>query len=129
MSLKLPIKLLLIGILLLAAIFRLYNVNWDQGYHLHPDERAIVLAIDHLAFPKDFTTFLSPNNLWNPHFFAYGSFPFYLLYFVGHTFSPLNPTFAQYSGLIIPGRFLSAISDLLTLFVLFCLGRKLFGEK
>jgi hypothetical protein len=129
MKLKLTTKLLLFFILFIAALFRLHNVDWDQGAHLHPDERAIILAIDKLSFPQDLTTFFSPESPWNPHFFAYGSFPFYLLYFVGQLLSFQNPAFAEYSLLNIPGRFLSTTSDLLTILVLFFLGKKLFGEK
>src|SRR5437762_161552 len=84
---KLSTKIILIGILLLAACFRLYNFDWDLGYHLHPDERAIVMTVDKLSLPNNLSNFFSPVSPWNPHFFAYGSFPFYILYFLGNLLS------------------------------------------
>jgi len=72
-------KILLIAILFLATILRFHGINWDQGYKLHPDERAIIMTVDNLSFPHNFSEFFSMQSPWNPHFFAYGSFPFYLL--------------------------------------------------
>ena len=129
MHLSLSNKLILIVIILLAAAFRFYNLNWDQGFHLHPDERAIIMTVAKLAFPQSIETFFSINSPWNPHFFAYGSFPFYLVYTVGQLLTAVDPQFATYSLLQIPGRFISAISDLLIVFVLFFLGKKLFNVK
>ena len=43
-------KRLLILILILAAILRFTGINWDQGYHLHPDERAIVMTVDTVSY-------------------------------------------------------------------------------
>ena len=59
-------------IILLALFFRLYNINWDQGHHLHPDERAIVMTVSSLHFPSSLSEFFSPESQWNPRFFAYG---------------------------------------------------------
>ncbi|HZE87158.1 MAG TPA: glycosyltransferase family 39 protein [Methylomirabilota bacterium] len=128
MKLKLSTKFILFVILLFAGALRLYDSNWDQGYHLHPDERAIILTTTKLHLPQILSQFLSPDSTWNPHFFAYGSFPFYFLYFVGQSLTAINPDFAQYVLINIPGRFISAVSDLLTLVLLFALGRKLFGK-
>lgn len=131
MKLNLSTKLILLAILFLAAAFRFYGLNWDMGYKLHPDERAIIMTVDHLSFPKSVTEFISLTSPWNPHFFAYGSFPFYLLYGAGQIVSSMtgNLGFAHYELLQIPGRFLSGISDLLTLVVIFLIGRKLLNEK
>lgn len=129
MKLKLTTKLLLIAVILLAALFRFYGLNWDQGYYLHPDERAIIMTVSSLSWPQNISEFLSVTSPWNTHFFAYGSLPFYLLHTVGQLLSNINPNFTHYGYLHFPGRSISAISDLLTLFVLFLLGRKLFNEK
>ena len=32
-------------ILLIGAIFRFYNLNWDDGHQLHPDEREIYMVV------------------------------------------------------------------------------------
>lgn len=130
-NLKLSTKILLIAILLLAAILRFHGINWDQGYKLHPDERAIIMTVDGLSLPQNFTEFFSIHSPWDPHFFAYGSLPFYLLYTVGQIFSNFtsNPGFAHYVLLQIPGRILSSISDLLTVLMLFFIGKKLFNKE
>jgi hypothetical protein len=120
------IKLLLIAIFLLAAFFRLYGINWDQGAHLHPDERAIIMAVIPLTYPQSIEEFLSPESTWNPHFFAYGSFPFYLLKITGNALGNLDIRFTQYALIQIAGRYLSVISDLFTLVLVFKLGRRLF---
>lgn len=122
-------KFILIFILLLAAALRFYNINWDQGYHLHPDERAIVLSVIKLQFPTSISTFLSPDSSWNPHFFAYGSLPMYLLRFAGDFVGKFNPLFAEYDSINIVGRFISSIADLITIIVLYKLAEKLFDKK
>ena len=129
MKKNLSTKFILFGIILLAAFFRFYNLNWDQGFHLHPDERAIVLAVVKLAPPHSLSQFLSPDSPWNPHFFAYGSFPFYLLWLAGLAMSLINPLFSQYDQINLVGRAISAFSDLLTILVIFRMGRKLFSKN
>lgn len=131
MKLKFSTKLILFAIIILAGTFRFYGLTWDQGFHLHPDERAIIMTVDHLSPPQNLTNFFSITSPWNPHFFAYGSFPFYLLYYAGQLFSTIqnNPALAHYGFLHLPGRFLSTISDIFTLLVIFLIGRKLFNNK
>ncbi len=128
MKLKFSTKFILFGILLIAAGLRFYNLNWDQGYHLHPDERAIIMKVVELRFPVDNPgSFFSPESTWNPHFFAYGSFPFYLLKFVGSALGIFDPRFAAYDLINIAGRFISSVFDLATVLLLFYLGKKLHG--
>lgn len=128
-GLKRSSLLILFGIFLLAAALRLYNVDWDQGAHMHPDERAIVMAVEKLQLPQSISQFLSPESPWNPEFFAYGSFPFYLLKFAGWSMSPVDPLFAHYTLINIIGRYISAFSDLITIILLFRIGRKLFSTE
>src|SRR4051812_23642751 len=64
----------LLFLLIVAGIFlRFYNLSWGAPYFFHPDERNIINAVIGLHFP----------NQLNPHFFAYGSFPIYTIYFTG----------------------------------------------
>ena len=128
MKTHLATKLILFGIILFAAAFRFYNLNWDQGFHLHPDERAIIMTTVKLQFPASFAEFLSPDSPWNPHFFAYGSFPFYLLKIIGENLSAVDLGFAQYSLINIAGRYISAFTDLITIILLFRIGRKLINN-
>ncbi len=123
------INLPLIIILLLASLLRLYGFNWDQGFHLHPDERAIVMFTTPLQFPQSIIEFLSPQSSFNPHFFAYGSFPLYFLKIAGNIAGIINPLFTQYGHINLLGRVLSAIFDLSSLTLLFFLGKKLFNKN
>ena len=84
-------KIILLLIILLGAFLRLYNLNWDQGYHLHPDERAITMFTLPLNFPTSISEFLSTTSPLNPHFFAYGSLPMYLLKAVAVILTPFYP--------------------------------------
>ncbi|MBI3070388.1 MAG: glycosyltransferase family 39 protein [Candidatus Levybacteria bacterium] len=122
-------NLFLILILTLAATLRLYGLDWDQGFHLHPDERAIVMFTTPLQLPETIAEFFSPTSPWNPHFFAYGSFPLYLLKIVGGALSIVNPLYGVYNQINLVGRFLSVFFDLGTLFIIFLLGRKLFNVR
>lgn len=67
------IKLFLILLIIIGAFLRLYNLNWGAPYYFHPDERNIASSVSQLNFPSQM----------NPHFFAYGSFPIYIIYFLG----------------------------------------------
>ena len=126
----LPITL----ILLVGLSFRLYGINWDQGFNYtpHPDERAIISKVNQIEFPPisidGAKEFLNPlSSSWNPRWFPYGSFPIYLLKFVqtfyNHIFD--NTLF----DLRLTGRIISAISDTLTIGVIFLIGRKLYSYR
>ncbi|HLG61350.1 MAG TPA: DUF2298 domain-containing protein [Ktedonosporobacter sp.] len=99
------------GLLLPGLFLRLYNLNWDQGNSFHPDERQILFHVTTLGWPTSFAQFLDPaHSPLNPHFFAYGSFPLYLLAFVGHFVVPTSApdAFVRYT---LVGRVLSALFD------------------
>jgi len=120
---------ILYGIFILSGLLRLYNVNWDQGFHLHPDERAITLSVVKLAFPSSLAEFLSPDSPWNPKFFAYGSLPLYLLYVSGQVMKGLNPLLAEYANINLIGRYLSAFFDLGTVLFVFLIARRLLSVR
>lgn len=122
-------KILLFLIILTSFFFRLFDINWDQGFHLHPDERAITMFATPLKFPRNINEFISPESTWNPHFFAYGSFPFYLLKTAGNAASIISPLFSMYDKINLVGRLLSAVFDIGTLLIIFLIGRKLFNTK
>lgn len=119
--------LLFFLILLLSGFLRLFDLNWDQGFHMHPDERAIVIFTLPLHLPNSLSQFLSPSSPWNPHFFAYGSFPLYFLHFAAGIAANFNPAFLQYDMMNLLGRGISASADLTTVALVFFLGKKLFG--
>ncbi len=108
-------------VFLLAAAVRIVGLDFDQNHFFHPDERAIGEAITHLSF--------RPLQL-NPHFFAYGSLPFYVTRAVASALAAVTqrPWFASYDGAIHLGRFLSALWGALTCVLLALLGRRWYGE-
>ncbi len=122
-------KILLFLIVILAAVFRFHGLNWDQGEHLHPDERAIVMYTLQLQFPSSISQFFSIQSPWNPHFFAYGSLPLYLLKLTSMLFTNLAPYLTTYDGINLLGRAISATFDLITIIFIYLLGKTLKGYK
>lgn len=111
-------------LILIAAFFRFYDLNWGAPYYFHPDERNIASAVSQLTFPTQM----------NPHFFAYGSLPIYAIYFTGivvnsiqylmsNIQSPISNV--KFEEAIIISRFFSAIFSVLLILILFSLGKKL----
>lgn len=111
---------LLIAIIILALAFRLYGIDWDQGFHLHPDERMIIMVADRIQFPDQL----------DPDFFNYGSLPIYLLSGNGQLLDTVFKTnLDTYDGMLYMGRFLSTVFDVLTLVVIFKLSEILFHKR
>ena len=100
------------GIVLLALLLRFYGLNWDAGNSFHPDERQIMFHVTVLAWPTSTAQFLDPvHSPLNPHFFAYGSFPLYLLASLGNILTRFFPTLGTFTNLTLVGRVLSALFD------------------
>ncbi len=109
------------GLLFLFAVsVRLYKVDWDQHHFFHPDERAIGFAVDRLSF--------SPLQL-NPHFFAYGSLPLYLIKVVTSLAGNFRASLRGYDSSIFVGREISAVLGALTALLLAMLGTRLYGRR
>ena len=132
-TLKLVIRwrpLALFGIAFLGLALRLYGLDWDQiqarsqllirlygasfalGNNFHPDERQILFHVVKLSWPQSLAQFLDPNvSPLNPHFFAYGSFPMYLLATTGNLLSHISPDLASFASLTLIGRAMNALFD------------------
>lgn len=123
-------KLALILILALGLSFRLYGLNWDQGHHLHPDERFLTMVETSIKIPETFSDYLNPrvstlspyNN--NYSFFVYGTFPLNLTKIAGEITGNRS-----YDTIHLVGRFLSALFDLGVIFFLFKIGQKISNDK
>ena len=113
---KLAIFIVLLSFI--GAILRFFNLNWGSPFYFHPDERNIASAIVNLQFP----------NQMNPHFFAYGSFPIYLIYFTAYAVNLLQKSQPIFEQAIIISRFYSALFSVLLIPSLYFLGEKL-GNK
>lgn len=115
-------KLLLGLIILIAAFFRFYNLNWDEGHFFHPDERNIANAV----------TAIKLFSQMNPKFYAYGGFLIYLYKITADTLGLIfhNPIFSQDWGWInVIGRSYSALFSTFTILPLYFLGAKLFNKS
>src|SRR3989339_425413 len=117
-------KLVLLIIVLLALLVRLYQINWDDNHHLHPDERMITMVSEGLKFPADKNLLLRPESPLNPKFFAYGSFPLYLLKVLGVTTG-----YSNYDQLTLLGRVVSASFDSLVILLIFKICLAMFGSS
>ncbi|MDO8741665.1 MAG: hypothetical protein Q7J11_00795, partial [Candidatus Roizmanbacteria bacterium] len=85
-------KITFILILLSAFFIRIFAINWDHGFHLHPDERMLIMVADRINFFK---------NL-NPDFFNYGSLPIYLLKGLSQLIDFLfHKDIANYTGMLV----------------------------
>ncbi len=95
-------------LLLLGGIgLHFYRLNWGSPFFFHPDERNIAGGISNLRWPRQ----------WNPHFFAYGSFPLALIYSLIVVIKSLQHGYwfniARFEEAILVGRFLSALLSVL----------------
>lgn len=123
---------LLLGILLLSGLaLRLYGINWDQGYFFHPDERFLLLfklpelaQADGIQWSDLFDPSRSP---WNPHWFAYGTFPLYVLKFLNNVARSLDAAFVLDQVRFL-GRGLSAVADTGTILLVFLIARRFYGS-
>lgn len=115
-------------LLLLAAAFRLTNLDWDEYNHYHPDERYITWVATSIEWPDSlsvaFEPHLSPFNpfYWppgatssgivleedQPRRYAYGHFPLYL----GVAATRLMEELAPVLGQALPNSW-SFVQDLL----------------
>lgn len=127
---KSPKKILIIT-LLFAALFRFYGLDWDQGHHLHPDERMLIMVAGRIELPQNLKDIFTPESSLNPKFFPYGSFPIYFLKFFSNVtaFVFHNPLLANYDLMNLVGRFLSGLFDIGTIFLIIKLGGKVFSPR
>lgn len=123
------LKIIFISILLLAAFFRFYGINWDQNQHLHPDERFLTMVATGISWPKNVAEYLdTANSPLNPHnrgfgFFVYGTFPIFFTKWIAESFQ-----MGDYTNLTLIGRQLSAFVDLATVLLVYLIARKI-GES
>lgn len=100
--------------LLVAAGFRFYGLNWDGGLGAHPDERHAVGVAERLRWPDRLNPFeIAPG-------YPYGHWPLYLLGMVRGLMPGVDT--------LLLGRVLSALFDVGTVFLTFVLGREVYEE-
>ncbi len=141
-------RLSVLALLLVALGLRLYDLNWDDNHHIHPDERFITMTALDTYVPDQLSDAFDPhrsalNPYWNvreqsPRHFAYGAFPLYLVRLSATAISTLADatgalhewrTANDYDHINLIGRLLSAIFDTLSIALIFLLGRRVYNEK
>ncbi len=145
---KIPTAFWLALILAVSLALRLYNVNWDEFQHAHPDERWITMVAVEMRPPRTLSEALNPrlsplNPLYDPdekapRSFAYGHFPLYILTTLAWLLAALGkalfpgsflPLLPSYDYINLLGRVLSALFDTGTVGLVYLVGKRLYGEK
>ncbi|HTD51764.1 MAG TPA: DUF2298 domain-containing protein, partial [Thermoanaerobaculia bacterium] len=112
-------------ILAVGAYWRLSHNLWDEGHHLHPDERFISMVDDKLAAPRRvldyFDSAHSPLNPYNrgDTSFVYGTLPMFVSRAIGRIFHRTG-----YDGTYRVGRALSGVFDLVTVWLVYLIARR-----
>ena len=124
------IVFLLLSIICAGAYFRTIGVDWDEGRHLHPDERFLSMVLNSMTpvrsageyFNTDAST-LNPGNL-GYDFFVYGTLPLFIIRYVGEWIGQVG-----YDPITIVGRQLSALADVITILLVFLIAFRLMNSK
>jgi YYY domain-containing protein len=131
---------LVIGSFLLITLFGIYfrfvGIDWDDNYHLHPDERFLTMIETSIHSVENVHEYfntsvssLNPHNVLDANgnqtfpFFVYGTFPIMLVRYVGEFLAKTN-----YSEIHLVGRYLSGIFDLGTILLIFIIAKTLFKK-
>ncbi len=142
-------------VLLVAAALRCYNITWDDGKLTHPDERSTVaFYAPTMHLPKDWSTALDPRqSTFNPFWdlnsqhrrsYTYGHFPLYVLTITANLVHNLAPVAERVGaspetvqtlatangspGFAYVGRFLMALADTFTVYLVYLIGRRIYGQ-
>lgn len=124
-------------IIVIAFVLRTFNIDWDQGHYLHPDERFLVMVIKVLNLPTNIFSYLDPQSSpLNPYnhnfsFFVYGHLPITIA-----KITALLSGHSDYLAFRFVGRYLSALSDVSSTLAVYFLAKtivntypKLFTQK
>ena len=127
---RILIWILLIVVLAVGGYLRLVGMDWDGDQHLHPDERFLTMVessispVDSLSGYFDTgNSSLNPNNRGHG-FYVYGTLPLFMVRYVAEFVDQTG-----YGGVHLVGRTLSAVVDLLSVFVVYLIGSQLFNRR
>jgi YYY domain-containing protein len=133
----------LLLVLLLGGVFRFTGLNWDENQHLHPDERFLTDVANRLQpvdNPLDYlrpsVSTLNPYNAGIPTY-VYGNFPMTVTRYVGGWVQEACVALSldcayrydSYDGIHLVGRVLSGLLDLVSVFFIFLIGRRLYDWR
>ncbi len=121
--------LLLIAVLAGGTALRFTGVNWDEGQHLHPDERFLTMVTSGIstrdAQNSYFDTSKSPLNPSNSGhgFYVYGTLPIFVVRYIGEALGMTG-----YDEITLVGRVVSAVVDVFTVLLVFVIALVLFRK-
>lgn len=120
----------LLSVLLTGLFLRFNGLDWGQGQYLHPDERFLIWVTADLKPVNNLGEYFNTaQSSLNPHnvghrFFVYGTFPIFLTrYLAEWLFSGIS-----WDEIVVVGRSLSALFDLMTVLLVFLIGERLWGR-
>ncbi|MCB0996608.1 MAG: glycosyltransferase family 39 protein, partial [Acidimicrobiales bacterium] len=144
-------------ICLFGFVLRVWNLNWDEGTHQHPDERFWSIVTNDIAAPSDPLEYLdsasSPLNPYNRGHstFVYGTLPLFATKGIAAYLHDGPPPAGAIVGALdavgidlrdngqdrfdagydvnLIGRLLSALLDTATIAVVFALGTTLYDRR
>jgi len=123
------LKVCLWLLLALGIACRFVGLNWDEGAHLHPDERFLTMTVPQMSWPQSWGEYfetarapLNPTNIQGVGLFVYGQFPLLVAKAVAGRLGGDN-----YDGILVIGRALSAIFDTGSVLLLLLIGRRIGG--
>ena len=141
-------SLVLVAILLLAAVFRLYGLRWEDGLtgYPHPDERHLANTMLRIALPRpmDWDLLLNdpdhsplnprrliPDDSGEHYDLAYGTFPVYVYRTVAVLLARLagDPALDGYGTYGLVGRGITVLFSLLTVGLVYAIGRRVFDAS
>jgi len=122
--------LLLLLVLLAGAYLRTVGLDWDQGEHLHPDERFMTMVESAIRPVENASEYFDTNRAsLNPHnvgytFYVYGTLPVFLVRYVAEW---LNR--AGYGQIYLVGRQLSGVADWLTILLVYLIASRVYDRR
>lgn len=126
-----------------ALALRLYGLDWDRGYYLHPDELHVAdVATSRISldWPPDWGNLLNPEkshynprandpNSGRPTNYAYGALPIIITSAAATIVTHFNHgAWDSYAKIYKVGRFLSALMDTITAGLVFLIARRIFSS-
>jgi len=127
---RLLIGLLLILVLGIGSALRISGIDWDEEQHLHPDERFLTMVESSLEPVQSVAEYFDTgSSTLNPHnrghgFYVYGTLPIFIVRYIAEWYGQ-----SGYGNVYLVGRLLSTIADVLTVFVVFLVGSRLYNHR
>jgi YYY domain-containing protein len=125
------ITILLVCVLLFGAYLRTRGLYWGEYQYLHPDERFLVWVGSDISPVESLSAYWdTATSTLNPHnqghsFYVYGTLPMFLARYV------VEWMYGQtgFEEMTNVGRALSASADILTVLMVFLIGKYVYGRR